>query len=366
MPRTGPHRRGFTPIELLCVIGLIGLLIALLLPAVRSAREAARRASCGANLREIGLATLQYADVSGAFPPGRISMYDPRFAGADPPCTSTRIDKGPLVSILPFFEQGALHAEVNQSASIFGPENTTVHTRRVALFACPSDPSAWSLRVLKPGGLAPMMPDPPGGTWRMVPTSCAASAGSFDVLGLPAFYPACAVPGPVRAQCDGVFPDGQTVRFADFLDGPSQTLLFAEKAVTTFDRPGPPGPSPPDQHGWWVSGNLDDSLFTAFYGPKAYRSLSAHGDAARVRSASSLHPGGLIALMADGSVRFVKDTVQSWPADLASGRPAAASLDPGGWWAGLPRPGIRQALATRAGSEVIGADGDRRWLMADG
>jgi prepilin-type N-terminal cleavage/methylation domain-containing protein len=69
-------RSGFTLIELMVVIGVISLLVALLLPAAQSAREAARRVSCGSNLRKIGLGTLQYTDVSQVFPPGRISMYD--------------------------------------------------------------------------------------------------------------------------------------------------------------------------------------------------------------------------------------------------------------------------------------------------
>ena len=345
---------GFTLIELMVVTAIIGFLIALLLPAAQAAREAARRASCGSNLRQVGLATLNYADAFQTLPPGRISMYDQRFAGPNPPCTSTRVDKGPLVSILPFLEQVSLYNGVNQSLSIFGPENTTVHLARVALFACPSDPAAWETRVLATGELAPMSPDPPGGTWRMIPTSYAASAGSFDVVGLRAFYPGCAVPGMVAAQCNGVFPDGITIRIADVTDGLGQTILYSEKAVTTFDRAGPAPASPPTQHGWWVSGNLDDSLFTAFYGPKSYRNLSAYGDDARVRSASSLHPGGLNVLMGDGSVRFVKDSVDSWPVDPTFGRPSGASLGPGGWWTNLPKPGVWQSLVTRGGSELVG------------
>ena len=347
------ERRGFTLIELMVVMGVVSLLIALLLPAVQAAREAARRSSCSSNLRQIGLATANYCDVHQVFPPGRTSMYDPRFAGPIPRCSSTKVDKGPLVSILPYLEQSPIYSAINQSTSIFSLENTTLFTSRVGVYACPSDPGAWDSRVLAAGELAPMAPDPPGGTWRMVPSSYAASTGSLDVIGLPAFYPGCTIPAQVRSQSNGIFADVSPVRFADVTDGLGQTLLFSEKAITTFDRAGAGGSSPPTQHGWWVSGNVDDALFSSFYRPNAYRGLSAYGDDARFRSASSLHPGGLNALMGDGSVRLIRETIDGWPADPVSGRPNGARLDPGGWWTNLPKPGVWQALATRAGGEVV-------------
>lgn len=230
------------------------------------------------------------------------------------------------MAILPFLEQSTLYQGINQSTSIFALENTTIHTFRIATYACPSDPSAWQVQTLAPGELVPMSPDPSSGTWRMTPTSYAGATGSIDVVGLAAFYPGCSVPSRVRGQCDGIFADAVTVRPGDVTDGLSTTLLYGEKAITTFAQGGSGG-SVPTQHGWWVSGNFDDSLFSAFYAPNAGRKVSAYGDLARYRSASSLHPGGVQVAMADGSVRQVADTVATWPFDGLTGQPVGATLD---------------------------------------
>jgi prepilin-type processing-associated H-X9-DG protein len=88
-----------------------------------------------------------------------------------------------------------------------------------------------------------------------------------------------------------------------------------------------------------------------------FKKVSALAGFAQTAAASSLHPGGVNALMGDGAVRFIKETVQSWPFDPATGNPAGASLDPGGgWWERVPPAGVWQALATRGGGEVITSD----------
>ena len=102
-----PRRCGLTLIELLVVVGVVALLIALLLPAVQRAREAGRRLTCANNLRQIGLALQNYHDAAGCLPLGRMKSYDPRFAGSDPLCTASFVDKGVFIFILPFLEQAA-------------------------------------------------------------------------------------------------------------------------------------------------------------------------------------------------------------------------------------------------------------------
>jgi prepilin-type N-terminal cleavage/methylation domain-containing protein/prepilin-type processing-associated H-X9-DG protein len=351
--RKGP-RAGFSLIEVLVVLAIVALLIALLLPAVQSAREAARRLRCGNNLKQIGLALHGYHDSFGSLPPGRFLTYDPRFAGNNPPCTSPAVDKSAHVFLLPFLEQAALYNAINQDLSIFGLENTTVHGVTVASFACPSDPGAGVTRPLAAGALLPFAPDPPGGRSMMVFTSYSACYGSYYVNVIPRIENGCQVPGPLRAQADGVISDISPIGFASISDGLSHTLAFAEKSATDALRMGEFTPLLTALHGWYVSGNWGDTLMTTFYPPNAYDRVALDSPNALLASGSSQHPGGLNALMADGSVRFIKDTIQTWPFEPSTGAPIGASVGPGGWWVNLPTPGVWQALATRAGGEAVG------------
>ena len=125
-------RRGFTLIELLVVIAIIGVLIALLLPAVQAAREAARRAQCTNNLKQMGLGLHNYEAVAGAFPPSDV------LSGTG---NSVRWYNGfsVHVRILPFMEQGIAFNSLNFSYNHLAIQNTTVVGTKVSIFACPSD-----------------------------------------------------------------------------------------------------------------------------------------------------------------------------------------------------------------------------------
>ena len=346
-------RRGFTLIELLVVIAIIGILAGFLLPAVQAAREAARRLRCANNLKQIGLAILSYEGAFGSFPPGRMMTYDPRFAGTNPPCTATIVDKSVHVMILPWLERSVLYNAVNQDLSILGRENRTVHAVAVSAFACPSDPDSGRARAADAGIMARYGLADPGESLSMVYTSYAVVSGSFDVVALPRPDTRCVVPGPLAAQADGAFGDLAPIRSASIRDGMGSTLFAVERDTTDLRNLDVVDPALYNRHGWYATGNLGDTLATTFYPPNMMEKVAIAAGEAHASAPSSLHPGGLNALMGDGSVRFVKHTVETWPYHPLTGAPSGARRDPGGWWTNLPPPGVWQKLASRAGGEVL-------------
>lgn len=350
-PTSQQETPGFTLIEVVVVISIIALLTAVAVPAVQSAREGARRAQCANNLKQLGLSTHAYHDAHGCLPPGRIKLYDPRFDGSGPPCSSAFVDKSIEVFLLPFFEQSALYNSINQSVAILGAENSTMHSVVVPVLFCPSDPSSGTPRDLLPGELVHFgVPDPA----RMVFTSYAGSIGSLPVIALPLPANGCVVAETLVQQCNGVFNDLSPIRIAAVADGLSNTLFLAEKSTTILRALDAGGPRLYAKHGWYVTGNWGDTLFTTLYPPNAYRKVAPAGWRAWTDSASSLHPGGVLVAMGDGSVRFVKETVQSWSSSTITGNPVGASVSSAGW-TDLPRSGVWQALSTRSGAELLDA-----------
>jgi prepilin-type N-terminal cleavage/methylation domain-containing protein len=133
-------RQGFTLVELLVVIAIIGLLLALLLPAVQAARETARRTQCFNNLKQIGVGLQNYHDVAHCFPPGYLSAFD-----------SSGNDTGPgwgwAAFVLPQLEQASTQSVLDFNLPVEHPLNARGRLVNLTVFRCPSDPSFPSMSI---------------------------------------------------------------------------------------------------------------------------------------------------------------------------------------------------------------------------
>ena len=344
--RRGPTTsRGFTSIELLVVIAIIALLIGLLLPAVQAAREAARKARCASNLKQIGVAIHGYHDSHGALPMGRTYIHDPLDPVATPFCRSLITDRSFLVAILPYAEQSSLFNSLNQSLTIYARANRTALSASVGIYACPDDPDSGEPRL---GYCLAAHIDGDvmvGTTMPLTSTSYAAVRGSSVTAAFPNPGSNCSIPPDRATEANGCITDVSPVSFSSIVDGLSTTAIASEKAVATlrpFQVLNIGRPNFYEQSGWWFAGDTGNTLITTYYPPNACKSRPIALTESWLWSASSLHPGGVHVLMADGSARFVKESIGSW---------ALGSL---GQVVGPP--GVWQALGTRNGGEVIGAD----------
>ena len=141
------YRSGFTLVELLVVIAIIGILIALLLPAIQASRESGRRMVCSNNLRQLGLGLVNYQDSRKLFPPGGVTRG---------PCCATKSYTNWAIEILPFIEQGALYKRYNQKAFNEDPINASVRETLLSVHSCPTDPTSLQLSEPETGAVTPL------------------------------------------------------------------------------------------------------------------------------------------------------------------------------------------------------------------
>jgi prepilin-type N-terminal cleavage/methylation domain-containing protein/prepilin-type processing-associated H-X9-DG protein len=304
--RGNRQNAGFTLIELLVVISIIAVLIALLLPAVQSAREAARRAQCVNNLKQIGLTLHNYEGTLRTFPPGYISSFDTRGNDTGP-------GWGWAAMLLPQFEQTPAFNAINFSLPIESPGNLTGRLPLVNNFLCPSDavqPFWWAVNRDTATGAA-------------VQNICqVASSNYVGVYGK-------GEPGP---DGEGVFFRDSRIALRDITDGTSQTIMVGERSHRLGEAT-------------WVGSVTNAILYPTDgdnigrYVPETSPGMvlghagEGHGPGdprSDVNQFYSLHSGGGVNfLFADGHVAFLKSTMD-YKTYLA--------------------------LATRAGGEVISGD----------
>ena len=293
------QRRGFSLVELLVVIAVIGVLIALLLPAVQAAREASRRTACTNNLKNLGLAAQNYHDNHCTFPPGAVGPLGPLPQFADLKHHAAG------AFLLPYLEQPALASQYQWDVSWYDPPNQRVVNTQLKIWQCPS---ALPNRITD-GSLLTVAPPPE------VLFSGTAACGDYGAMGsvdagleAKGLIDSTGAPREPRGHYEGILPVNAARRLAEVTDGSSQTILIAECAgrPQRWRRVPDAADVRLSGGGWasrnllWCRGAISDG--TEFFGPCA---VNCTND----REVYSFHKGGANAVYVDGSTHFLKANI---------------------------------------------------------
>ena len=314
------RRKGFTLVELLVVIAIIGILVALLLPAVQAAREAARRMSCSNNLKQIGLALHNYHDTYKKFPMG---VWRTSQGGWGPSWWT---------STLPYLEQTALYSQYDYSGWSPGwvhqhhQNNCQVtHDIQINYMLCPSSP------------LPPLWNT--GGQGRACNQTMPSYVGIAGAVRENGFtedqrnWACCNCCGGNAGNGitsgSGPFTQNRPIKIADLRDGTSSTMIVGETSTWAFNDPiNKTGRQRVDQsypHGWTM-GTSDGRQLNANSGARverpfnmttirypintlAYNLPGVHNNKGSNNPLNSQHPGGVMGCLADGSVRFFPEVM---------------------------------------------------------
>ncbi len=259
-------RRAFTLIELLVVIAIIGVLVALLLPAVQQAREAARRTQCKNNLMQLGLALHNYEMAYERLPPGTVDLSRPIRSEAK------GYHMGWMIQILPYIDQPNVFDHFDFSVGVYDAKNTPPRATQIQTFLCPSYPIA-----------------------------------NYGPVGLTT-YAGCHhdVEAPIDIDNHGVLFLNSSVRYRDIRDGASNTLFVGEHSGDPLG---------------WASGTratlrnggskINSGLATMRGAMAQPLNVDQTTDAAvlAVGGFGSYHVGGTHFLLGDGSVRFISENI---------------------------------------------------------
>ena len=301
--------RGFTLIELLVVIAVVGMLVALLLPAIQAARESARRSQCSNNLRQVGVAVQTFHDTKKHFPSAYLSQPGGAMGAADPETG----DAGPgwtcLVQILPFLEGNNIRESFDLNIPCWHPNNAGPAQQVVATYLCPSvsdDSTSYTVRDASGSPLA-----------QFARGHYVANAGQPEVWEETA---------PNLAKiADGPLFRNSRIRIQDITDGTSHTVFMGEQTPlhsdstwvgivpgsATFPSPNFPAVNP-DAAAPQI--NVHSGPGGADEGPAIIH--PPNSPVGFVDEMYSEHPGGCNVLLGDGSVRFIDEMINqlTWSA----------------------------------------------------
>lgn len=311
--------KGFTLIELLVVIAIIGVLVALLLPAVQQAREAARRSQCKNNLKQLGLAMHNYHDVANTFPYGW--MADPRNLNMNTwgILILPYLDQAPLYNLyncsVPAFDQAAL---IGYNAAV-AAQNVTVVSTKLPVHGCPSNPGGITVfsAIIPKDSVQPGAP-PLDLTFNVASgdySDCSAVFRSYAPLAFATFS------GGSDGDKSGTMDMYSRVRVGDITDGTSNTILLFERTggAQLYQRQMPatyPNAAlygRANSGGWanqgenWICGSLYDGTHPQQGGPCAVNCSNMDGSGLH-----SFHTGGAHLLLADGAVRFLSENTSPY------------------------------------------------------